>query len=106
MIIKAGTTLTIMWGSYSDRVQEGPFRVLKDFDQYATSAAYIKAWKDGETERSFWDVDDPPRPDGFTAWLAKNGYIEDMENQEQWFVGHYDFDPLIQVRHEPEQDHP
>lgn len=102
MIIKAGTIIILEWGVYSDRVAEGPFIVLKDFDQAEASAAFEKAWRNGDTEREFYDVDDPPRPSTFPAWMARRGYIEDVSNSHRWFLGEYDFEPVIS--YEQKQD--
>jgi hypothetical protein len=36
-----------------------------------------------------------PDEHGFTAWLTLNGYIRDVPNSYNWYLGGYDFEPVI-----------
>ena len=71
---KAGELMLIEMGEYSDKSWRGPFRVLKDFD-IVELAEHLKAtWKRGKN-----DYTDSPGPYEFAEWIAKEGYIEDVE---------------------------
>lgn len=91
MLIKADTLLTIEQGEYSDRSWDGPFRVLKDFDQAAVSEEYRAQFKPDPNE-----LEDEPNPRNFVAWLATSGYVEDVQVSLSWHVGCYGrFEPEI-----------
>lgn len=86
--IDAGTMLSFSGGEYSDKWDFGPFNVLRDFDQKAVSDEYASQYK----PKSRWDR---PNEHGFVAWLAANGYVEDVPNAFNWYLGGYDFEPVI-----------
>lgn len=86
MIIKAGTILTLTYGEYSDRDFTGPFTVLRDFDQAEVVEAFIVA--------SGTDPDHFMK-NAFIAWLATEGYVEDVPNTWDWFIGSYGGRPDI-----------
>jgi hypothetical protein len=86
--IAKGTLLSFCGGSYSDKWDYGPFEVLKDFDQKEVADAYVAQY----VGRHEWD-----RPDehGFVSWMTASGYIEDVPNSYSWYVGDYEFAPVI-----------
>lgn len=104
MKILAGQTITFETGEYSDFTYVGPFTVLKDFDQKEVVDAYLEF--DKPTEEVVTYVDRlgverlytkkiVPDDDRFIAWLTKEGYIQDIENNVQWYLGSYGFKPEI-----------
>lgn len=80
-VLEVGSLLLIQTGEYSDRMTTGPFRVLKRLDRVEVSKAFISEFKPE-------DEGDRPDPDAFLPWLAKNGYVEDVEST-LWHVGSY-----------------
>ncbi len=90
MKIKAGTLLTFEHGEYSDRGWNGPFVVLKDFDQAEVSDAYVAEWNTQDHEAY-----DSPSEYDFIAWMNKSGYVEDAANARSWYIGDYGFRPDI-----------
>ena len=88
MIIKAGTILTTERGIYSDFSYDGPFVVLKDFDQKAVADDYVNQHKPQ------YSID---RPDkwGFLNYLSVNGYIGEDFPKYAWYLGEYYFEPQI-----------
>lgn len=87
--IKAGTMLSFSGGEYSDRWTNGPFSVLRDFDQ----AAVIEEYKSAFVKRNEWDA---PDEYGFGDFLIRAGYIEDVPESYCWYVGAYgEFSPVI-----------
>jgi hypothetical protein len=87
MIIKTGTVLTLENGEYSDFCYEGPFTVLKDFDQRAACEEFVKPY-DKDKLRWMGGAE-------FIAWLAREGYIEDTPQNVRWFLGGCGFNPKI-----------
>jgi hypothetical protein len=92
MKIKAGTTLILEHGEYSDYTFAGPFRVLKDFDQAEVCAEFRAQWKPDPQE----DWRDSPSEYEFIGWISKAGYVEDVP-AHKWHIGSYRFDPSIQT---------
>lgn len=82
MRILAGTLLVLEHGAYSDFTYVGPFRVVRTFDQMAVRDRYAHERKSLS-------------PSGFIAWLATEGYIEDIPGSVTWDLGGYEFDPDI-----------
>lgn len=91
MKINAGTTLIVEHGEYSDFRYEGPFTVLKSFDQ-ARISKYFKTWWKKQETREEWEE---PSALDFCGWLVAAHYIE-AADCHVWFVGSYSFDPDIQ----------
>lgn len=91
--IAAGHLLIIETGEYSDRSWHGPFRVLKDFDQAEVSETFRQEWSPDEC--SWRDREDGPSEHDIMPWLARNGYIDDVDNVRVWHVGSYGFSPEI-----------
>lgn len=89
MQIKAGAILVLEHGEYSDYAFDGPFRVLKDFDQAKIATTFCEQW----TSLDEWKT--KPDESDFIAWMNTNGYIEDIETH-RWHIGSYGFDPQIQ----------
>lgn len=92
MKVEAGATLVIETGEYSDYSLDGPFKVLKAFDQAEIAETFERDWQ--PSSDSLYD-----RPDGreFVSWLTRHGYIEDVPNVISWHVGSYGrFEPEIQ----------
>lgn len=90
MKIKAGEILILSHGEYSDYGFDGPFKVIREFDQAELSEEFLKDWRQsGEPE---WGR---PGEFKFIAWLSKAGYIEDLASHN-WHIGSYYFDPVIQ----------
>ncbi len=90
MKIKAGTILVLEHGEYSDYGFDGPFKVLKDFDQAEIAEVFREQWKpayEGDTYISERD---------FIAWLSKEFYIKDIAGCHHWHIGSYGFQPEIQ----------
>jgi hypothetical protein len=87
MIVKSGTVLTLEHGEYSDFAYEGPFVVLRDFDQRGVCEEFTKTYTDDELRWMSADV--------FTAWLSRNGYIVDPTISLRWCLGWYGFNPEI-----------
>jgi hypothetical protein len=87
-LVKAGTVLLFSSGEYSDYSVSGAQRVLKDFCQ----ADVVKGYLGYFTKKHEWDS---PNHYGFMAWIARNGYIEDIEDSIEWYMGAYDFQPEI-----------
>jgi hypothetical protein len=86
--IAKGTKLSFSGGEYSDKWDYGPFEVMVDFDQAEVCAVYIAQ----HAPRDEWDK---PDEHGFVAWLTLNGYIRDVPNSYNWYLGGYDFEPVI-----------
>lgn len=105
MIIKQGQTVTFETGEYSDFTYIGPFKVLKDFDQQEVVNKFKEENPPVETEYGEWGKkyygrDTYMKPmateDNFVPWLVRNGYVEDQEDNFQWYIGAYgSFDPQI-----------
>lgn len=95
MRIKAGTVLVTTSGEYSDYRYNGPFRVLRDFDQAEVAETFRDEWR--STPRDEWDR---PSEHDFVAWACANGFIEDLDNTWEWYLGSYGFEPDIDA--EPE----
>lgn len=93
MKIKEGTILVLEHGEYSDYTFDGPFRVLKEFDQAIISA---------EFRAQFVPPYQGARPDesDFIGWLARNGYVENLA-AHRWHIGCYEFEPEIQDETQP-----
>jgi hypothetical protein len=94
MIIKAGTFLSFCGGEYSDKWTSSPFRVLLDIDQEEVSNKFLAEHKAAfealpEKEQNYGY--DAPQPFEIAAWLTKNGYVEDVEDATEWYVGSYRF---------------
>lgn len=84
--IKKGQQLMLSHGCYSDWRCDGPFRVLKTFDQNTVVAEFRAQWAP-EYEG------DAPRAEEMIAWLAKAGYVEDVPNVTGWHLGDYHLEP-------------
>jgi hypothetical protein len=85
MRIKAGATLVLETGEYSDYTFHGPFRVLRDFDQAEAVEQHKAAWR-CDPEKS-WD--DKPDTNSFIGWLNREGMIEDIPGVVSWHIGNY-----------------
>jgi hypothetical protein len=88
MIIKAGTILTFEDGEFSDFSYNGPFRVLKDFDQKTVVNDYIRLFKPEYLQ-------DKPDVERFLNYLSVNDYIVDDFPKYAWYLGAYKFEPQI-----------
>lgn len=87
-VLKAGTLLVIITGEYSDTNWEGPVRVLKDVTKQVLVDQFQAEWKPPN------DWDEAPRPEHFLPWLVQSGWVEAIENVNEWHVGGYgDFEP-------------
>lgn len=91
MLIKQGTTLILEHGEYSDYSFDGPFTVLKGFDQAAVSEEFKAQWKPQYGED--WEE---PQEGEFIGWMIAQRYIEAMECH-RWHIGSYRFSPSIQT---------
>lgn len=91
MKIMAGAVLVIEFGEYSDYGFNGPFKVLRSFDQGEVSEDFRRQWKKGPD-----DAGDLPYAKHFIDWMTKQGYIEPLQNAHVWNVGSYGFDPKNQ----------
>lgn len=93
MKIKKDTVLMLSNGAYSDYGVEGPYRVLKTFDQVKVCESFKAEWEAKNNPKLHsWSA---PSTNQFIAWLHSNGYIEDIA-AHQWYLGDMDFDPVIQ----------
>lgn len=92
MIIKAGTTLTLTHGEYSDFTYEGPFVVVRDFDQ-ATALDTFRAWWAMEQSESIDEAFSSDVRRKFIGWLHLGGFIEDVPTHVTWYLGAYGFEP-------------
>lgn len=90
--IEAGTILSFSGGSYSDKWTNGPFEVLRDFDQSEVVSAYAASYAG---QRDNWDEAIEGDEHGLIAFLTINGYIRDVPMSYNWYTGNYDFDPVI-----------
>lgn len=89
MIIKKGTILSFSGGEWSDKWTSGPFEVLRDFDQKEVSDLYVN----GFVKADEWDEPDEHR---FHEFLRSSGYIVDVPNAFNWYIGAYgEFEPSI-----------
>jgi hypothetical protein len=88
MIIQAGTILTFEDGEYSEFSYNGPFRVVKDFDQKKVVNDYIKLFKPEYLQ-------DKPDVERFLNYLSVNDYIVDDFPKYAWYLGAYKFEPQI-----------
>lgn len=95
MIIKEGTTLILEHGEYSDYCFDGPFVVLRTFDQAAVSEAFKAQWQPKYGED--WEE---PQEEEFIGYLTAQRYIEPME-AHRWHIGSYRFNPSIQTEPVP-----
>lgn len=86
--IEAGTMLSFSGGEYSDKWTYGPFEVLVDLDQKDVSETYVAQY----VPQHSWDK---PDEHGFVAWLTLNNYIRDVPKSYNWYVGNYDFEPVV-----------
>jgi hypothetical protein len=91
MIIPVGTILQLCWGEYSDKVVDGPFRVLKPLDTKATAENFARDWTFTHPVMYSWQ--DDPEPEAFPAWLCREGYIEDVDGAKKRELGGYRFAP-------------
>ena len=87
-VIKEGTLLSFSGGEWSDKWTNGPFEVLIDFDQQEVVNSFLAGFEPDDE----WDN---PDENGFVAWLAASGYIRDVGHSFVWYMGGYDFDPVI-----------
>lgn len=100
MKIVVGTTLVFETGEYSDYSFTGPFRVLREFDQAEICETFKDAWREQEYDE--WDKPDGP---DLIAWMAKEGYVEDIPNVVSWHVGSYgELDAEIQDAPDNEEE--
>jgi hypothetical protein len=72
-ILQFGSMITIATGEYSDHHVAGPFVVERPFDMHEVAEEYKKQWTKGPN-----DYHDGPDPDGFLAYLNREGYIADL----------------------------
>lgn len=86
--IEAGTILAFCGGEYSDKWTTGPFEVINTFDQKEVVDKYRAQFK---PENDY----DTPDESGFIAWLTLSNYIRDIPESYRWYIGGYDFDPVI-----------
>lgn len=87
--LEAGDILMIEAGQYSDFYYMGPFRVVKAMKRADVSARFVAEFTPDPTR----PLHRRPNPSDFTAWLAREGYIEDIPSAA-WHAGDYgDFDP-------------
>ncbi|RWX22160.1 hypothetical protein EHH54_39395 [Rhizobium leguminosarum] len=86
--IVEGTMLSFSGGEWSDKWTNGPFEVIKEFDQQETVDAF-RAQFQPEDE---WDKPDESE---FAAWLTLNNFIRDVPRSYNWYMGGYDFEPVI-----------
>jgi hypothetical protein len=91
MQVKAGTILVMTHGEYSDYSYTGPFRVVKDFDQAEIAETFRNAW--AAVPREAWEK--RPSEHEFIGWLSTEGFVEDVANSWEWYIGSYGFDPVI-----------
>jgi len=75
MTIPKGSLLTITSGVYSDYSVRGVFRALKDIDGDALRGVWLRNHPEQAEEYRF-------KEDDFLAWLAREGYIEDVPSWE------------------------
>jgi len=88
MIIQAGTILTFEDGEFSGFSYNGPFKVLKDFDQRTVVNDYIRLFKPEYLQ-------DKPDVGRFLNYLSVNDYIVDDLSKYAWYLGSYEFEPQI-----------
>lgn len=79
--MKAGDLMILSNGEYSDYSFSGPFRCVKNFEFPPTARAHADSFEQNE-------YDNQPDPSSFIAWLALNGYIEDVACTEI-YLGSY-----------------
>lgn len=82
--LEPGDLLMIAAGEYSDLHYTGPFRVVKAMNRADVSARYVAEFKPDPAR----PLRRGPDPRDFIAWLAREGYIEDIPSAE-WHVGSY-----------------
>lgn len=87
-VVKKGTFLAFSGGEYSDKWTNGPFEVLQDFDQKSVVDAYLSQ----RVPKDKWDI---PQDYEFISWMSLQGYIRDVENSYNWYLGSYAFEPEI-----------
>jgi hypothetical protein len=87
MRIKAGTYINFEQGQWSDFSYEGPFCVIKGFDQKQIAEEY-------RTKEENHSVS------GFISYLYKNNYVTDAPSHRWWLGDFLDFAPEIDA--EPE----
>lgn len=85
MQVKAGTILVPTHGEYSDFNFDGPFVVLRDFDQKEVTDAFM-AQAVSDDDRGHTE---------FVAWLSKEGYVQDVPTKLEWHLGDYELNPEI-----------
>jgi hypothetical protein len=94
--IAVGQLIVFETGEYSDRSWIGPLRALKPFKQSEVAAAYVASCPPrGDEDIWDWQERGGPTPDGFLAWLTRQGYVEDIEPRPVcWHIGSYgEFEP-------------
>jgi hypothetical protein len=79
-MFKQGQILTLEQGEYSDFQYAGPFRVLRDLDIQSV------------VDRFQSTVGRDKYPNAFIAWLATEGYIEDVGGS-RWDLGSFNLEP-------------
>ena len=79
-MFKQGQILTLEQGEYSDFQYAGPFRVLRDLDVQSV------------VDRFQSTVGRNEKVNAFIAWLATEGYIEDVDAR-RWHLGYYNLNP-------------
>lgn len=99
MNLNIGDVLILERGEYNDYTYDGPFRVIKPFDRTEVAKQFGAEWQPELGQR---DEYENPDPGDFSAWLAKNGYIEnvyieDLSGVVTWYVGAYSFDPQLDI---------
>jgi hypothetical protein len=86
VVIPAGALFTITAGEYSDFSVDGVFRALKDIDGERLRGEWL-------AQRPVPDSIDAPR---FTAWLALNGFLEQIPAFELHLDG-YDGEATVET---------
>ena len=90
MKITAETIIVFDHGEYSDYSFTGPLRVIKDFDQVEVSELFREQWMPTNKFERY------PSCSEFIAWMTKELYVESIDGVHNWFIGSYEFDPVIQ----------
>ena len=81
-MLEKGSLLIIETGEYSDRMTEGPVRMLADYKKSDLATEYADTWKPTD------DYDEKPTPGAFLSWLVATGKAEAVDC-EFWHVGSY-----------------
>lgn len=80
-----GYYLVLHEGEYSDKLANGPYKLLKPFNLDEANKEFLVQWDEYEHET----YEEYPSPNNFVTWLFKEGYIDDVENVAHMFIGSY-----------------